>query len=73
MDRNCNAILVRRTPENILDRSDPEYIDLGLLNGNVGSQNYDIPADVDLDEIAAVVIYCEPFHVNFSAAALSAP
>jgi hypothetical protein len=49
-----------------------EYIDLGQLKGNVGSQNYTIPADVDLSEYNSVVIYCMPFHVVFSTAPLAA-
>ena len=47
-----------------------EYIDLGLLKGNMGNQNYEIPADVDLAPIKSVVIYCRPFHVVFSVADL---
>jgi len=47
-----------------------DYIDLGSLKGNVGNQNYDIPADVNLDQYQSVVIYCMPFHVVFSTATL---
>ena len=47
-----------------------EYIDLGLLKGNMGNQNYEIPADVDLAPIQSVVIYCRPFRVVFSVADL---
>ena len=48
-----------------------DYLDLGQLKGNVGSQNYELPADLDLNEYQSVVIYCVPFHVLFSAASLS--
>lgn len=44
------------------------YVDLGKLKGNVGNQNYDIPADVDLSKYRGVMIYCQPFHVVFSTA-----
>lgn len=47
------------------------YVDLGSLKGNIGDQNYDIPADIDLSEFGSVVIYCQPFHVLFSVAGLS--
>lgn len=47
------------------------YVDLGELKGNVGSQNYDIPPEVDINSIGSVVIYCVPFHVLFSTATLS--
>lgn len=45
------------------------YIDLGSLKGNVGNQNYEIPADVDLSQFSGVMIYCMPFHVVFATAA----
>ncbi len=47
-----------------------DYVDLGGLKGNIGNQNYDIPADVDVGAQMTVVIYCQPFHVVFSTAAL---
>ena len=46
-------------------------IHLGPLKGNVGNQNYDIPADVDLSQYRSVVIYCVPFRVVFSTAAFT--
>ena len=46
------------------------YIDLGSLKGNIGAQNYEIPADVDLSQFSGVMIYCQPFHVVFSTAPL---
>ncbi len=45
-----------------------EYLDLGALKGNVGNQNYEIPAAVDLRKFSGVMIYCQPFHVVFSTA-----
>ena len=45
--------------------------DLGALKGNVGSQNYSIPADVDLAQLTSVSIWCDRFDVSFGAAALS--
>ena len=41
------------------------------MKGNVGNQNYGIPDDVNLDEFQSVVIYCVPFGVVFSSAALA--
>lgn len=46
-------------------------LDLGVLKGNIGNQNYEIPADVDVSLFNSVVIYCVPFAVVFSVAALS--
>ena len=45
-------------------------IDLGSLSGNVGNQNYEIPAGTDVSQFNTVVIYCQPFHVIFSTASL---
>jgi len=46
-------------------------VHLGPLKGNVGNQNYEIPADVDLSQYRSVVIYCVPFRVVFSTAEFS--
>ena len=48
------------------------YVDLGKLKGNKGDQNYPIPDELDIDIQGSVVIYCKPFHVVFSVAALGA-
>jgi len=45
-----------------------DYVDLGSLKGNIGNQNYEIPAGTDLSQFKSVVIYCKPFHVVFSTA-----
>lgn len=49
---------------------DDEFIDLGDLKGNIGSQNYEIPPDVDLERFNTVVIWCVRFGVAFGAADL---
>jgi hypothetical protein len=45
------------------------FIDLGVLKGNIGDQNYTL-TDVDLAKYRAVSIWCKRFSVNFGAAAL---
>lgn len=49
---------------------DDDVIDLGDLKGNIGSQNYELPADVDLSVYNTVVIWCVRFGVAFTAADL---
>jgi len=49
------------------------YIELGKLKGNIGDQNYDIPADTDLTKYRAATIWCNRFKVNFATAPLTAP
>ncbi len=66
---DLHVILV--ASDSVTDRDDVEdYIDLGELKGNVGNQNYEISADVDLSVYRTVVIYCVPFHVVFATAPL---
>ena len=47
------------------------FVPLGGLKGNLGDQNYDVPADVDLDRYRAVTIWCRRFGVNFGTAPLA--
>jgi Electron transfer DM13 len=46
------------------------FIELGSLKGNIGDQNYDVPANVDLAKYRAVTIWCARFNVNFGTAPL---
>ena len=58
------------SPASAADVTDQGYLSLGDLKGNVGNQNYPIPADVDIAGYRSVVIWCELFDVLFSPAAL---
>jgi len=49
------------------------FVHLGALKGNIGDQNYDVPADVDLSTHRAVTVWCRRFGVNFGTAPLAAP
>lgn len=46
------------------------YVDLGRLKAFKGSQNYPLPAGVDLSKFGSIVIWCEQFGVLISPAAL---
>jgi Electron transfer DM13 len=46
------------------------FVDLGVLKGNIGDQNYMLGSDLDLAKYRAVSIWCKRFSVNFGAAAL---
>lgn len=48
------------------------FVPLGALKGNIGDQNYEIAADVDLTKYRAVTIWCRRFGVNFGTAPLAA-
>jgi hypothetical protein len=47
------------------------FIDLGSLKGNKGDQNYEVPADTDLNKYKSVSIWCARVGVNFGAATLA--
>jgi hypothetical protein len=50
---------------------DGQFVNLGRLSGNVGSQNYVIPVGIDLDEFDTVVVWCDRFSVAFTTADLA--
>src|SRR5215467_5872617 len=47
------------------------FVELGSLKGNIGDQNYELPADLDLSKYRAVTIWCQRFGVNFGTAPIS--
>jgi Electron transfer DM13 len=49
-----------------------DRVDLGDLKGNVGDQQYEVPADADLERYGTVVLYCTPFTVRIAVADLKA-
>lgn len=48
-----------------------EFLDLGDLKGNIGSQNYEIPAGTDLSRFTVVDVWCVRFGVSFTEAQLA--
>lgn len=46
------------------------FADLGKLKGNVGSQNYSLPGDLDLSRFKSAVVWCKRFTVGFGVAGL---
>ena len=53
------------------DRFDDHYVELGELKGNIGNQNYTIPASLDLARYRTAVVWCKRFSVAFGAAPLA--
>ncbi|UUZ58769.1 DM13 domain-containing protein [Nocardioides sp. B-3] len=51
---------------------DGRHVALGDLKATHGNQNYAIPADVDLDGLTSVVIWCDRFNVAFGTAPVAA-
>ena len=50
-----------------------EYFSLGDLKGNQGNQNYEVPAEVSLDDYLTVAIWCRRFNYTFNAAEIHTP
>ncbi|GAA4783536.1 DM13 domain-containing protein [Streptomyces sanyensis] len=50
---------------------DGQYVSLGKLKGNKGSQNYPLPEGVDPSAYSSVTIWCDRFNVSFGAAELA--
>ena len=46
-------------------------LDLGMLKGNVGSQNYVVPPGTDLSQYDRVILWCRAFRVLFGTAVLT--
>jgi hypothetical protein len=65
---DVHVYLLKGTDSNAV--KDGDYVDLGIIKGNIGSQNYTLPDDLDLDAYGAVSIWCKRFSVNFGGASL---
>ncbi len=50
--------------------NDANSVNLGKLKGNVGDQNYVIPAGTSPEKLKSIVIWCKTFGVNFASASL---
>lgn len=64
-------LVAKRDIQSSSDVTASQYVSLGPLKGNIGDQNYEIPASVDIDDYESIVIWCEQFGVLFSAADLT--
>ena len=52
------------------DSATEDFVSLGKLKGNKGSQNYPVPENVDVTRYGSVVVFCRLFGVLFSPATL---
>jgi len=55
-------------PEAAVKKGD--FTSVGALKGNIGDQNYNIPANVELAKYDSVTVWCRRFGVNFGTATL---
>ena len=54
-----------------IDKGSSDIVNLGRLKGNMGNQNYEIPAGTDLTKYDTVLIWCRAFSTLFGSAHLS--
>lgn len=64
---DLNVYLVNSSVDGVVD-----FVDLGTLTGNIGSQNYEIDPGLDLSVYDTVMIWCVRFGVGFGQAPLMA-
>jgi hypothetical protein len=68
---NVHVVLIAATDaqddDNFLDKK-VDKVDLGMLKGTEGDQNYEVPGGTDFSKYKAVSIYCERFNANFGTA-----
>lgn len=69
---DLNVYLSAAAPDAPAGAFDDDFVDLGDLKGNVGAQNFEIPADVDLGHYSTVAVWCVRFSVVFGVAELNA-
>ena len=58
-------------PRSSGDVTASEWLKLSSLKGNIGDQNYSIPANAEIADYGSVVVWCEPFGVLFAGATLA--
>ena len=50
--------------------ADGGFVNLGVLKGNIGSQNYVLDEKIDLEEYQVISIWCQRFSRNFGSAVI---
>ena len=55
------------------DKSTSDIVNLGRLKGNIGNQNYAIPAETNLTRYNTALIWCKAFSGPFGSAQLASP
>ncbi len=60
-------VFLSANPDDVGDR-----VELGNLKGNVGDQQYEVPAGTDLRRYSNVILWCNPFTVRIAVAELDA-
>ena len=70
---DLNVYLSAAGPDASVGELAADFVDLGDMKGNVGAQNYEVPAGIDLGHYRTVAIWCVRFSVAFGTAELAPP
>ncbi|TDB87204.1 hypothetical protein E1266_33080 [Actinomadura sp. 7K534] len=68
---DVRVYLSRRDAGAVRDGLGKGAVELGKLKGNLGDQNYGVPAGADVSGFRSAVIWCKRFSVSFGAADLA--
>lgn len=68
---DVRVLLVKGTDPSGAAIKDGNYLDLGRIKGNIGDQNYELPAQASPNEYGTVTIWCKRFSVGFGGATLT--
>lgn len=60
-------------PKSSKDAVDSPYVVLANLKSTIGNQNYVLPADLALEKVKSIVIWCAPVRIAYTAAVLAPP
>ena len=63
-------VILHNSPTVGLKVQEGEYVSLGKLKAFNGSQRYQLPQDLNLDEYQSVAIWCQEFNATFGYATL---
>ncbi|MEO1467319.1 MAG: DM13 domain-containing protein, partial [Cyanobacteria bacterium J06633_1] len=63
-------IILHKDPVVESSIAEADYISLAPIESFTGTQRYEVPADVNLDDYGSVSVWCEEFNVTFGYAEL---
>lgn len=58
-------------PQNSAETVNTPFVEIGNLKSTVGTQNYVLPADLPIEKVRSVVIWCQPVSIAYLAAGLT--
>ncbi|MCJ8325115.1 MAG: DM13 domain-containing protein [Rhizobiales bacterium] len=66
-------LVADENPKNSAAVKNSKTLEVAILRGNIGNQNYTLPGGINLNDYGSVVIWCKQFGVLFASANLEVP